>query len=803
MKLYERLGDKGFHTSIVTSFGIDFDAYESIAVSRLRASGSHNNILVVDQGMLTHALSGASSAPRYAGRQYLVSGASAAGVFHPKLTLQLGRKQGRVIISSANATASGLAGNLELAGIIECDQEESPEQRLVAAAWRYVERFLDRTLHSLNQQMSWMERRTPWLRRLDPAEGLIELSDNTSAEFLATTSDIGILDRFVARVATEAIERLIVISPYWDDDLTALRELHAGLRPQKTLVLIDKDRALFPNEDISGLENLQLVDIGPVAAGRFVHAKLVLAESSKFDHALFGSPNCTVAALGRSNFRGLNEETCLYRRVAPGAIRQALDLNQMIEDAAFTDTSSLPPYDSADTIPLTDLAESSPGSFEFVFGHLRWQPSSVFASTDAELELLAADQSVLQCELHRLDRQHDQEIRFAVSGLGQRPAFARARTSEGTVSAVAIISLADVLCGELREVGNTVTDRVARQLDQEVEEGLWLVDILQELEAARDPGVQRAAKKQTRAASTEDDQQQYDTVDYETFVKNRHLRSKGFDATRNSLAGTDFSIVRVFLNRVISLTEANDAEMVTDEEVNFARATDLGDELEDLEETQHRKLDARHSRVPDQSRDAKVISKRNQNQKQIDKATTQFIEYMDEIAEEGTLTSVDMLRLRAMLAIVIAAGLPNGQRDSGKKKSGGKPSPFQVLPKTGGEGTWPRLLGKLLFAVFGVRNPPISRLHIEDIHDQVPDDYLECWAYCFWSIHARIQAERDKPVLGAQQLVERIYKYSGLSKEDQLDKRVTTVMEGLGDRYAERLGLVHEEIMKLHQDVRS
>jgi hypothetical protein len=36
MKLYERFGDKGFHTSFVTTFGIDFDAYENIALSRYR-----------------------------------------------------------------------------------------------------------------------------------------------------------------------------------------------------------------------------------------------------------------------------------------------------------------------------------------------------------------------------------------------------------------------------------------------------------------------------------------------------------------------------------------------------------------------------------------------------------------------------------------------------------------------------------------------------------------------------------------------------------------------------------------------
>ena len=95
MKLYERFADKTYHTSIATTFGIDFDAYESIVLPRLRGAGCRNNIVIADSCMLTHALRGASILPRQAGKLYTVSGASAPGVFHPKVFLQLGRREGR------------------------------------------------------------------------------------------------------------------------------------------------------------------------------------------------------------------------------------------------------------------------------------------------------------------------------------------------------------------------------------------------------------------------------------------------------------------------------------------------------------------------------------------------------------------------------------------------------------------------------------------------------------------------------------------------------------------------------------
>jgi hypothetical protein len=111
MKLYESFGENAFHTTLITTFGIDFDAYENIVLGRLRGSGCHNNILISDTGMLTYALEGASAPPLSAGRLYSVIGARAAGVFHSKLVLQLGRNPGRLIVTSANMTAPGLAGN--------------------------------------------------------------------------------------------------------------------------------------------------------------------------------------------------------------------------------------------------------------------------------------------------------------------------------------------------------------------------------------------------------------------------------------------------------------------------------------------------------------------------------------------------------------------------------------------------------------------------------------------------------------------------------------------------------------------
>jgi hypothetical protein len=165
VKLYERFGDKGFHTSIVTTFGVDFDTYENVALPRFRGAGCNNNILLADAGMLTYALDGASPLPKYAGRHYTVSGATARGVFHSKILIQLGRRSGRIIIGSANMTASGLAGNLELAGVVSCTADDSGERQLVAAAWQYVEGHIDPEQQALAHQWAGCAPDTMAIRR--------------------------------------------------------------------------------------------------------------------------------------------------------------------------------------------------------------------------------------------------------------------------------------------------------------------------------------------------------------------------------------------------------------------------------------------------------------------------------------------------------------------------------------------------------------------------------------------------------------------------------------------------------------
>lgn len=133
MKLPERLGrrkGRGFHSAIITSFAVEFGAFEEVVLPQLGAGGSSNVLLIADARMAAMSLSDGSNLPIQLGRDYvLFSPPVGDGVFHPKIILQLGRDGGRCFVSSANATGAGLGGNVEIAVEIEAVPNLRPKGR--------------------------------------------------------------------------------------------------------------------------------------------------------------------------------------------------------------------------------------------------------------------------------------------------------------------------------------------------------------------------------------------------------------------------------------------------------------------------------------------------------------------------------------------------------------------------------------------------------------------------------------------------------------------------------------------------
>lgn len=807
MRLYERFADKGFHTSITTTFNIDFDAYENIVLPRLRGAGCRNNMVLADRRMLTHALDGASVLPRQAGKLYTVDGAVAPGLFHPKLFLQAGRKAGRLIIGSANLTAAGLAGNLELVTMLNYNSEDESARGLIAQAWQYLSGLIDPASPMLPTQQEWMLARAPWLRTAEPSEGTVTLGDGSEAALLIANGQTGIGSRFAALVG-ERVERLVVISPYWDDQLAALSFLHDQLEPQEISVLVDQDTELFPSDATGSIPNLKLYQRKGFEAGRFIHAKALIAETASADHLLIGSANCTVAALGNGSFSGSNDEASLYRRLPPGSVVAALGLGKLLDQENRIDPNELAQPNYEDDIPLDQLAAQHPGTFSLRGDTLSWQPSSNLNAADYRIELMSASGNIPESEPRRLESSSAQTVRYLIEISDEVPAFARAIGPRNFPPA--IITYIDALQVAIRETHSRKTENALAQLDGETEASLALLEVLDVLEkieesdeAGRGEGVSiPKAQKQ----EDDSDGQSHRVLTYEEFIAGRRAHHTG-PVLHNSLGSSDVSIVRGFLNRIVGLGSLAVAEDDDDRDHEFKAAFNLGDETENAEaalaagddfDTESRQTTRKE---PDDEERRRKAMQRKATKEQLVTAATNFAKRIDLKQQAGALSTRDFLRLRALLMIICAAAWKGTDRT--KTKQSGRTA-LQVLPVEGDPNSWPFVIGRLLFKIFGGQSPAIVSLNLKSDHDQIPADLIECWATCFWCLQACLiaplsKAEKTRIDRYIQPLVRQAYARTFLSEQELLADSLVNVMEGLSLQYADRLGVDADVLSSTHK----
>lgn len=808
MKFYEHFGRSGFHTTLVTTFGIDFDAYENVILSRARGAGCHNNLLIADDRMLSLALDGNSSLPHHAGRLYTVTGVTAKGVFHPKIALQLGRSNGRLIVSSANVTSAGLAGNLEIAGVVECTAEATGERRLINAAFKYLMKLLNNRDTGVQQQVEWMLARTPWLLEDEPATGTVGLQDGSRAAFLVPGSSQGIADQFLAAIGNEQPERLVVVSPYWDSDLAAFKYLIDATGVSEAVILLDEGRHIFSPDALDPKQSVSLRNFKAPDESRFIHAKLIVVQTEQADHVLYGSANCTIAALGNANFAGLNEEACLYRALPRNSAIERLGLEAALQSPPL-DRNSLPVLLPDEPIPLATLGQKNPGRFACLFDTLLWRPPHGIEADDAQIEFLNVGGEVIAVSLQSLPPTEVNERRYRLSCAdADRPSFARIRYSDGSLSAPAIILLRDALRAAVRDARTRRVDSALALLDGETDVGLWLLETLNELEAAETSLRQGVPIKRQVASSPTGKPDQPDAfvkLTYENFVAGRQLRPDTVALSRDSLSGTNLSYIRGFLNRILSL---NGLPLDPDNGVGddvLATAFDLGDDVADASKA----LEAGADFIPadelpkppptdpelERQADQRRAQQRRANREQLISAVSKL---QQQIAVKPHLTAIDLLRLRAMLMVILAAGWDGVSKPA---------STLQVLPSSGdANAAWPRLLGKCLFAYFGGSSPPIRRLVIEDYFDQIPDDILECWAGCFWSVLAIAEIAVDSseykllmPVF--QKLATAIYAQTGLTQDELFDVRIMKTFDALSQRFAQPLKLNPDRMNARHKAV--
>ena len=395
ISLFKDLARTGFHTSIITTYSVDAAFYDGSLFQRLRTYGCENAILLADKRMLDRAIAETPESFARAGIGYAVVPVALDHCFHPKLHIRLGADGGSLVVGSANATAAGWGGNRELITSFEWwrrrdDPDNAVVQSLIRKAFDYVVPWVaDADQVSLRRKLKLIERDASWLFEATPIDGPLTLADGTAVDLFFERADggVSIMRRLVDEIGSVPVRRLIIVSPYWDGNLSALHELQHRLAPNETVIALN---ARKPEFAVASLKNADAVRFAKVfdgsGADRFIHAKAIIVEADDYDHLLLGSANCSTNALGSFEGPAVNAEASMYRRLTPGSAVSALglDLSQSIDPSDITTAPK-------EQKPPAEPALPWPGSIEAAGKIIRWRPAPELTLAAAGSQLMLGD----------------------------------------------------------------------------------------------------------------------------------------------------------------------------------------------------------------------------------------------------------------------------------------------------------------------------------------------------------------------------------------------------------------------------
>lgn len=779
MRYYDAFAESGFHSAFLTTYAFGAQAFEDIPFSRLRGSGCRNITVLADRQMVNQSFA-EYGPPKFTGTSYHLVKADAPGAFHPKITLLIGAKKGRLLIGSANLTALGLGGNKELVANITYTPETPDHARHFAEALAYVRRNVPSDDLWVSTAMQRALRAAPWLRQaLDAATPPDEVAGSEVA-LLLDRPGTTILDQIVRLVGDDPIERLVVVSPYWDTRLEGLARLRTALATPPTDLLIEARTTGFPKSELQRFADIGLFDVDPSDSKRFVHAKLVIAQGRSWDHVISGSMNCTLPALvGPSLPRG-NAEAGVYKRVPPGTAIAALGL----------DTYRAAPVQPKDLLDMAELNAATSAMREYVdggtitlqSGRLIWTPPSTGTPRRA-VSLVLHDRDGVQFGAPMALATYD-ALGWRIDVDTDRPKSGVIHFADGTESAPVQIVDLDVLAVRTQPPAQgrkkSLTDFLAEATDSD----LVIYEIyieLESLEIEESAAVADLPGQLVPTVVAAPAAQDYAILPYDEFVRARTtamthggLLSGSFHARHDNAANT----LSATLNRLIGLVGA-DLDAAEDKELNAIGAMDF---------RMTEPVGASDAELPLPMDDAPKPAKAS-------KATVATAKKMQDAVQafEGRCRSLmgkpigtaELVRLRALLQIILSHAQPIQ----------GTPAPAQILPVHTKDGyDWPRLVGRLLRQHFGTARA-LQSLRVEQDETE-QKRVLEYLAMTDWAAKAAALAAKSHP-----KAVDLRVPLDGLAKalQAQVELILGTVEEDrqyfgelrakLDERFADRLGL--------------
>lgn len=281
-----------FEASIIATYNAYLPFYEEVVLRRLVSSGCHYNVLLLDSRDLKKSMTTPTAQPRLAGRGYTLVPMHAAGAFHPKVALLVGKDAGRVFIGSHNVTLSGYGHNREITTQVELSKgSEDPDAPLAIAVWHFLNNWLAQQRDRIPQSIITAAQKVavnfaPWLHN--------ESIQSGDVRFIGTDPVGDSLWNHVRPLLPKKAKRVIAIGPFFDRNGDFIKTLAHDLQTVDIVAGVERKRVVLCSQDDLPT-GVRFVDASSIGRGKdkgYLHAKGLLVQGEDDQSVLVtGSAN--------------------------------------------------------------------------------------------------------------------------------------------------------------------------------------------------------------------------------------------------------------------------------------------------------------------------------------------------------------------------------------------------------------------------------------------------------------------------------------------------------------------------------
>jgi len=334
------IGSGRYHSCILTTFSFDFYFFEMKAMKWLRSCGVRNINVFIDGHYYSELMQQTTGVEMQLTPGYSLYPIFQKSIFHPKIWMLFGNKEGLLIIGSGNLTNSGNGNNDEIWGAFHFDIHQTENAFMFSTAWDYVSNLCSSVRGIMNEKTTqWIIEHSKWLNELPKAKQF-QFADTSQKEkiaFLYNFDTSTIWEQLSKLTRNENVIEITTVSPFYDTNGKALLELKSLFPKAEINVVIDENGLIPSTMQVSkAFAFYDWFELGiskPLHSKTEnknnktkLHAKIIhFKTKSKKEFCLFGSANVTNEGLGLAT-KHFNTEVSLLLQSQEGGILNQLGI---------------------------------------------------------------------------------------------------------------------------------------------------------------------------------------------------------------------------------------------------------------------------------------------------------------------------------------------------------------------------------------------------------------------------------------------------------------------------------------------